>query len=333
MLPIVFVNRDAHNDNLVTFALTILKICLTVAVLVVLIRAVGWNELSATLATAKWSWLLAMYMVTLVALWIAAAQLKLLFAKIGVRVSVGRILLASSLAALYSLVLPGEVAAGVAKWADLSAATGQKTPTLYAIVYTKLSNMIPVVAAGAVAITVEDPFQGSPTAEIIAGLAIFVSATTLWLFHARPGSWADRLVATCVRRCPPTIGLRLETLNESLAVFRSLRWTDHLHVYSLGVVAFAMSILGFVCTLKTLELAIPATVVLWALAALMIARQLPITINNLGVREGLLVVMLGGYGVGPPVAVALGLIGFSNVVLVALIGASYQAVLTVRTTV
>ena len=51
-----------------------------------------------------------------------------------------------------------------------------------------------------------------------------------------------------------------------------------------------------------------------------------------GVREALLIVILGGYGVGPAVAVALGLIGFSNVVLVALIGAGYQAALALRTT-
>jgi uncharacterized membrane protein YbhN (UPF0104 family) len=55
---------------------------------------------------------------------------------------------------------------------------------------------------------------------------------------------------------------------------------------------------------------------------------LPITFSNLGVREGLLIAVLGLYGIDPAVAMAVGLLLFTNVVFVAVFGAAYQIALS-----
>ena len=57
--------------------------------------------------------------------------------------------------------------------------------------------------------------------------------------------------------------------------------------------------------------------------------MLPITIAGLGIREGILLVALSAYDVPGEQAVALGLLGFSTIVFMALIGAGYQLALTV----
>jgi uncharacterized membrane protein YbhN (UPF0104 family) len=64
--------------------------------------------------------------------------------------------------------------------------------------------------------------------------------------------------------------------------------------------------------------------ILWISAFLVFTAVLPITIANLGVREGLLVFALAPFGVNPATAVALGLLLFANQIIAALVGAFYQ---------
>lgn len=68
--------------------------------------------------------------------------------------------------------------------------------------------------------------------------------------------------------------------------------------------------------------------VIWLMAVLLVARRVPITISNLGVREGILIVVLGLYGVEPERAFAVGLVVFSGHIFVALFGLAYQVALT-----
>jgi hypothetical protein len=57
---------------------------------------------------------------------------------------------------------------------------------------------------------------------------------------------------------------------------------------------------------------------------LFISRLLPLTLGNLGVREGILVLSFGLYGVEPAEAILVGLLMFSSVLFVAVVGAAYQ---------
>jgi hypothetical protein len=67
--------------------------------------------------------------------------------------------------------------------------------------------------------------------------------------------------------------------------------------------------------------------VLWISAFLVFTAALPLTIANLGVREGLLIVALSPFDVAPALAIALGLLLFSNQIVAALIGVAYQIAL------
>ena len=59
----------------------------------------------------------------------------------------------------------------------------------------------------------------------------------------------------------------------------------------------------------------------WIVAALTLALFLPLTIGGLGVREGTLIGILAMYGCEKETAVAISLIGFSFVLMLAAIGA------------
>jgi hypothetical protein len=49
-----------------------------------------------------------------------------------------------------------------------------------------------------------------------------------------------------------------------------------------------------------------------------------LTVGNLGIREGILVLCFGLYGIEPATAILVGLLMFSGVIIVGAIGAGYQ---------
>ena len=57
---------------------------------------------------------------------------------------------------------------------------------------------------------------------------------------------------------------------------------------------------------------------------LFISRMLPLTVGNIGIREGILVLAFGVYGVEPAAAILVGLIVFSSIIIVGVVGAIYQ---------
>src|SRR4030095_16747612 len=98
----------------------IAQLVLTAGLLAFLIHIVGWRELLNGLSSAQWPWLVAMYGAVAINFAMMAACLHQLLSKAGAKVSYSRVLFSNALANFYSLVLPGDMMAGIAKWAILS---------------------------------------------------------------------------------------------------------------------------------------------------------------------------------------------------------------------
>ena len=83
-----------------------------------------------------------------------------------------------------------------------------------------------------------------------------------------------------------------------------------------------------ICANRAFDVDLPFLTLFWINAILLAARQVPITISNLGVREGILIAVLSTYGVEPERSVAIGLTLFCCHVFAALIGLVYQIFLS-----
>jgi uncharacterized membrane protein YbhN (UPF0104 family) len=68
----------------------------------------------------------------------------------------------------------------------------------------------------------------------------------------------------------------------------------------------------------------------WIVGALTLALFLPLTIGGLGVREGTLIGILGMFGYGSETAIALSLMAFSFVIMLAIIGAALSFTIKAR---
>ena len=114
---------------------------------------------------------------------------------------------------------------------------------------------------------------------------------------------------------------------DALHRFRGFDANDHMRIFAWALLSVALRTLVLFFAIDAMGVDVSLIHILWISAFLVFTAALPLTIANLGIREGLLVIALSPFGVEPATAVALGLLLFSNQVIAALIGAVYQVAL------
>lgn len=306
----------------------LLKLGMTAGVMALLVNLVGWDKVIVMARETELPWLMALLSAVLAVRCIEAVQMRVLLAKLDLRISVFRIFLANALSALYSLVVPGDVIASVAKWADLSAATGRKSLILSAIVYNRIALLVPVLGMGTVALAIENPFADSYIVGVLMLVGILIVALALGLFHPTLRVYGAGLCRWLTSPFPPRIHELVERVLASLEGFREFLIKDHLVVYGFSLLSLLTNVAVVDCATRAMAIELSPLVLFWVTAVLIAARQVPVTVSNLGVREGILIVVLELYGVEPERAMTMGLLLFSGQLLVAIIGLMYQLALS-----
>jgi uncharacterized membrane protein YbhN (UPF0104 family) len=300
------------------------KACSTVLIISILLRVVSWKAILDALSSTALAWLLPMYGMMIVGRTLEAIQMQVILGKVGYRLRLGRIFMANTLSAFYSFILPGDMLAGIAKWANLSAATGNKAVILNAIVYNRLVLIIHPLVIGVFALAWENPFHSSilPGALII--MIILALAIVVCIFHPSYGVITDKIIRKISKPLPNVINRRVEKILKSITEFRYFRLRDHFNIYSIGFFILLIRLIIFALASTAVGIQIPFYTLAWIMALLTSSRQLPITFSNLGVREGILMAVLSPYGVEVESSFALGLIMFSNQILIGFIGFLYH---------
>lgn len=300
------------------------RVFLALLIFAVLFRAIGWSGFADALSGVRWRWLAALYAAVAAAVLVNASLLRYLLTSTGLEVSLLRVFLAKALSAFYSLLLPGDLFAGVAKWADLSAATGDTARVLSCLLAMKVALAMPPVVIGSLALLVSSPLPG-PGLTIAASVMAVTLVTALVLaLHPVPGKYIDRLLAAVLRLAPEFVRSRAAVVLDGISRLRTLPALSYVVVSALALGVFSLAILSMWCAATAASVDVPLSAFFWINLILFLSRLLPITVGNLGVREGILVLAFGLYGVDPAASVLVGLLMFSSFLFSGLIGAAYQ---------
>ena len=306
----------------------LLRLGLSIALLGALASAVGWKSIGHQLAQADLGLVVLAWCTGLFAHLVSAFQMQLIMRGAGLQVSLSRIYLANAQSVFYGFLMPGDLMSAAAKWANLAAATGEKTSVITAIAYNRIMILAPWVVAGTVALSLTNPWNSAFLTIIGFSIAILMLTTFVLLFLPRPGAVLDRMVLELGRRIlPQRMNRSMGTLVDSLAAFRRFGLKQHLWILSASTAAAGIGMLRFGLFAAAIGIVLPLLTLVWARSALVLIRQLPISIHGVGVQETGLVLMLGAYGVSADAAIGLGLLMFTNVIVFALIGGVYQGAL------
>lgn len=321
-------NVTGRRTRVVAAAKMALRVAATLLTVGLVLVFVDGRSVLSDLRGAGPGWLLIMYASMFSARGVDAWRLAWIMRSAGSPVGAFRAFLANSLSAFYSMVVPGDIVASAAKWANLSAVSGERARSFNAIVYNRVVLLIPPLMAGSVAIVL-DPAPGlGVTGRVLGVLAAALVCLMIVFYNPFIGGAMDRLVATVLRPVPDVVSRPVVALTESLRDFRGFGLLEHGWAFLLSAFSAALT-LGMVwAATETLGLSIPLLSLVWIYAAVIVIRQVPITIGGLGVREGFLVLALAPYGISAESSVSLGLVLFTNAVMWGLIGGAYQIALT-----
>lgn len=310
----------------------IVRIVITTGLLVWVFSQVDLGKFRQAVEMARWQPLVVVWIVTAVLLWIRSVKMQLILARQGCEVSVGTLFGATSVTALYSLILPGVLSTGV-KWLILRRSTGRGSNVFSSMLYNQLSTMALMTVFGLAALMVSNPTSvlianadNQWLLPVVCGaLLVAVLLASVLLLSERAGGRIIEFLKLLSGRLPSKIRQKSCQVLDQIAVFQAVQWSFHILV---AFITFIDTLVGgvvvYVLAARSANVTVPVTVCVWLCVGIYVLGRLPISVANLGVREVTLVGFLAAYGVEKPEALLMSMILFSALIFMAVIGSMFQ---------
>jgi uncharacterized membrane protein YbhN (UPF0104 family) len=302
----------------------IIKFAVTALLLGLVIRIAGANDIMTAFGGIIWLWAIVMLISGVLGKLVVSIQLWAILSRGGLTISVFRVFLANALAALYTLALPGNLASAGAKWLDLSAATGKKAAVFNALIYHRLLMSLLTLAFGVAALAASNILDYDFLHFFAVAILVLLMALFVLLYHPRLGAWAETTIRRISTKLPERAAGFVIPVVDAMRRFHGFSVRNHMEVLAWAIASVTLRVLMLWFAMLAMQIDVSPVHILWISAFLLFTAALPLTVANLGIREGLLVVALAPFGVSPPTAVALGLLIFVNQIAFAAVGGAYQ---------
>jgi uncharacterized membrane protein YbhN (UPF0104 family) len=328
---------DTNVTNRRIFKL-IIRISITSALLIWVFCQVDLQQFWKTIGTAKWQYLIAVWGLTVVIFWIQSIKMRLILKKQDCDVDIFTLFGASSVTALYGLVLPGILSTG-AKWYILKKNTGKGKVVLSSMVYNQLSAMVVMTVFGLAALIVTNPtaklITGSKNRWILPTLSgvflVIIVLVSVLLLNRRTGGRVIAGIMYLLRPLPSGIYQKFQGMFDQIAIFQTAGIRFHLTMALFASIGTLVGGIGmYILAAKAANVATSIGIFMWLWPIHYVLRRIPISIANLGVRETTMVWLLSIYGVETSAAFLMSMILFSSIIFIAGIGAIYQIKWSVR---
>jgi hypothetical protein len=318
------------NDKRKKTIKLILRIVITVLCLTWVLTRIDLAGFRRDLTAADWFILPIVWLFNVGLYWVRCIRLRMIFKQQGCDITDHRLFAASAVMTLYGMVMPGALSLGV-KWYILKQDTGSGGRVLCAMLYNQLAAMFVMTAFGLAALMVTNPaslLQNADEARWLPLMTLGLLAVTVAVYVLMLSGFGIALMKRLAKSlfCGlPRVRARVLTLLDQIAVFRTASLSFHLAVLAItAVTGVAGGALIYWLAAMSAHIDVSIGVLVWLWAMVYILGRVPISIANLGVREAVVVAVLGLYGVPKSSALLMSVIIFSAQIVIALIGAGYQ---------
>ncbi len=299
----------------------LIRLVITVGLLALVLSRVDWGEFRLVGAEVDLGLLAAGYALNLVMVFLNTYRWQILLGPLGARVGLLRLTSYYFVCMFFNNFMPTSIGGDVVRVLDLSRDTGERSSAMASVVVERLLGLyvlLPISAVAYLALAPELPRRGS-----------FLAAVAAMAFLFALGTLAIR--RRTLRRLEPLLRPAAPLIEKFDARKRFARLYDSLDVYktSYGPVLAALllsllsrSVWVYSCWLLGRALDIPLSV--WHYFLLMplveIGRMLPLSLAGIGIREGLMLVLLRLFGVSDTRAVFLALLIYGIFIVNGLLG-------------
>jgi hypothetical protein len=201
------------------------------------------------------------------------------------------------------------------------------------MIYNQFSTMVLMTAFGLLALIISNPtallFPNASHQWLLPAICgIFLIALLLFVFlllHHRHGPRIINILKIPLKPLPAGIQQKGLDILDQIADFQTAGWRFHFMVALITTFdTLVGGVVTYILAARTANIDAPILIFVWLCTGIYVIGRLPITVANLGVREVSLVGFLAFYNVEKPAALLMGMILFSALVAMAMIGAIYQ---------
>jgi uncharacterized protein (TIRG00374 family) len=302
----------------------VLRLSVTAVLLWLVLSRIDLQQVGRTLKTARWQFLIIVWLLAISAFWIRSVKMAFILKKQNCEVGSIKIFGASAVTMLYSLIMPGLLSTGV-KWYILKQHTGKGSNVFSSMVYNQFIIFILVSTTALVALIATNPAGTWQLPAICSAILALLAFIYLSLFNRTVGPKLTNRLSHILNYLPKSLSDTGRKILEQLSVFQTSPVSFHLKILALELFCIAVvSTTIYIFAAKAAGIDVPVLVLMWQSAVVFMLGRLPISIANLGVREATLIGTLTLYGVDTSSAFLMSMIVFSNVILMAVIGAIVQ---------
>ncbi len=310
----------------------LIRILITAGLLIWVFSQVDFEQFRQTIKSARWQFLIAVWIFTVILFWIRSMKMRLILKKQSCLISTSTIFSATVVTCLYSLILPGILSTGV-KWYILKKGTGKSSNVLCSMIYNQWMIMTIMMVFGLAALMFTNPASLSISNTtnhrffpVVCGILLgAIIAVSFLLLNSRTGGKITKSIAILLRSLPAKLQQKGLQVLDQIATFQTAGAGFHLRIAVISIIDTLIGgVIVYILSARAANVNAPIGTFVWLCALIYILGRLPVSIANLGVREAMLVVLLAPYGVEKPQALLMSMILFSSLVFVAIIGALFQ---------
>lgn len=310
----------------------LLRLAVTAGALTWVFYLVDLSQVKTAMTQANWTFLVLAWFFNALLFWLRSYRFQLILKKLECFASVNTLFSASALMALYGLVMPGMLSMA-AKWYVIKKATGKGAHVVSGMLYNQVTIMVVMVSFGLLALGITNPWEQLNLTETqirwSSGLAICLFLMILgafaFLLSQRAGAKMDRTLLRAMRWTPKVFRKKAEPIFDHFKIFRTLGPGFHVNILILGLLTGALGGgVFYMLAAKATHIHVPFIAYVWMYVIIFILGRIPVTLSNCGLREFVLMGLLGVYKVPKEEALIMSVIIFSAHIFMAFIGALYQ---------
>jgi len=302
----------------------LLRLSVTAVLLWLVLSRIDLQQVGRSIKAARWQFLIIVWLLAILAFWLRSVKMGFILKKQNCEVDSIKIFGASSVTTLYSLIMPGLLSTGV-KWYILKQHTGKGSNVFSSMVYNQFTVLILASATALVALIATNPAGTWQLPAICSVMLALLALVCLSLLNRTIGPKLTSRLSNILNNLPRLLSDNGKKILEQLSVFQTSPWSFHLKILALEfTIMTVVRTTIYIFAAEAARINVPITVLVWQSAVVFMLGRLPISIANLGVREATLIGTLALYQVDASSAFLMSMIIFSNVILMAVIGAIFQ---------
>jgi uncharacterized membrane protein YbhN (UPF0104 family) len=251
----------------------------------------------------------------------AAARMGVVLQRHLVQLRLIRVFTINLRAAFFSFFLPGHLAGGVVRWQLLTRQGASGADALTAIGFDRLNDFSALVLTGFACSLLSQDMATPMVVPFLLGSVLAGTLILQFVVLSEGFVAGSRVVGSRLGLMKWGFAARaFEKLVVSARAFHTLPLACRAQIWGWSLASNVAGLVSYYWLAGAVDLDLGVFELGWVRSAITALGMLPLTLSGLGVREGVMIPLLAGYGITPVVAVTFSLLLFIRGVVVALAG-------------